>query len=168
MLERSCPMTHREYVISGQIRYLMVDGTDVTASAGDAREPTDTAAGFPRSVRLFAQAVEVARPVELDQRLAPAAGPDLAPGNESMTAQRPTIGRPADQLPFIEDRSGPGHHAGAPLRVPGGILPAVHRRRRQARAREGHVEKGEALVPFGHGPTIAGRTGITLAGVTRA
>lgn len=32
----SCPMTHREYVISGQIRYLMLDGTELIASTGDA------------------------------------------------------------------------------------------------------------------------------------
>jgi hypothetical protein len=32
----SCPMTHREYVVSGRIRYLMLDGTELTASTGDA------------------------------------------------------------------------------------------------------------------------------------
>ena len=32
----SCPLTHREYVASGRIRYLMNDGTEVQASAGDA------------------------------------------------------------------------------------------------------------------------------------
>jgi hypothetical protein len=32
----SCPLTHREYVVSGRIRYLMNDGTEVQASAGDA------------------------------------------------------------------------------------------------------------------------------------
>jgi hypothetical protein len=31
----SCPMTHREYVVSGRIRYLMSDGTDLEAAAGD-------------------------------------------------------------------------------------------------------------------------------------
>ena len=32
---KSCPLTHREYVVSGSIRYLMEDGTEVVASAGD-------------------------------------------------------------------------------------------------------------------------------------
>jgi Cupin domain len=32
----SCPLTHREYVVSGQIRYLMLDGTEIVASPGDA------------------------------------------------------------------------------------------------------------------------------------
>jgi mannose-6-phosphate isomerase-like protein (cupin superfamily) len=32
----SCPMTHREYVVAGRIRYLMDDGTEVHASTGDA------------------------------------------------------------------------------------------------------------------------------------
>jgi hypothetical protein len=32
----SCPLTHREYVVSGRIRYLMTDGTEVEAGAGDA------------------------------------------------------------------------------------------------------------------------------------
>jgi hypothetical protein len=40
--------------------------------------------------------------------------------------------------------------------VPGRILPAVDRRGRQAAAREGHVEEGEAHVPSCHEPTIAG------------
>lgn len=31
----SCPMTHREYVVSGRIRYLMADGTETEAGAGD-------------------------------------------------------------------------------------------------------------------------------------
>ena len=32
----SCPMTHREYVVSGRIRYLMSDGAEVEAGPGDA------------------------------------------------------------------------------------------------------------------------------------
>jgi mannose-6-phosphate isomerase-like protein (cupin superfamily) len=32
----SCPLTHREYVVSGTIRYLMEDGTETVASGGDA------------------------------------------------------------------------------------------------------------------------------------
>ncbi len=32
----SCPLTHREYVVAGRIRYLMTDGTEVEAKAGDA------------------------------------------------------------------------------------------------------------------------------------
>jgi hypothetical protein len=31
----SCPLHHREYVISGSIRYVMDDGATVEASAGD-------------------------------------------------------------------------------------------------------------------------------------
>jgi hypothetical protein len=31
----SCPMTHREVVVSGRIRYLMTDGSEVAAEAGD-------------------------------------------------------------------------------------------------------------------------------------
>jgi hypothetical protein len=31
----SCPMTHREYVVGGQIRYLTDDGTEVVGSPGD-------------------------------------------------------------------------------------------------------------------------------------
>jgi hypothetical protein len=31
----SCPLTHREYVASGRIRYLMEDGTNIEAEAGD-------------------------------------------------------------------------------------------------------------------------------------
>ena len=31
----SCPLHHREYVISGRIRYVMDDGTSVDAGAGD-------------------------------------------------------------------------------------------------------------------------------------
>jgi hypothetical protein len=31
----SCPLHHREYVISGRIRYVLDDGTTVEASAGD-------------------------------------------------------------------------------------------------------------------------------------
>jgi mannose-6-phosphate isomerase-like protein (cupin superfamily) len=31
----ACPMTHREAVVSGSIRYLMDDGTEVVAKAGD-------------------------------------------------------------------------------------------------------------------------------------
>jgi hypothetical protein len=31
----SCPMTHREVVISGRIRYLMTDGTELEAGPGD-------------------------------------------------------------------------------------------------------------------------------------
>jgi hypothetical protein len=32
---QSCPLTHREYVVSGRIRYLMDDGTELEAAAGD-------------------------------------------------------------------------------------------------------------------------------------
>jgi Cupin domain len=32
----SCPLTHREYVVSGRIRYLMADGTELIAEPGDA------------------------------------------------------------------------------------------------------------------------------------
>ncbi|MFQ5968265.1 MAG: cupin [Acidimicrobiia bacterium] len=31
----SCPLTHREYVMSGRIRYLMEDGTELIAEKGD-------------------------------------------------------------------------------------------------------------------------------------
>ncbi|OGO53926.1 MAG: hypothetical protein A2V84_12160 [Chloroflexi bacterium RBG_16_70_13] len=31
----SCPMTHREYVVSGQIRYLTDEGTEVVGAPGD-------------------------------------------------------------------------------------------------------------------------------------
>jgi hypothetical protein len=31
----SCPMTHREYVIAGRIRYLMDDGTEEVGEPGD-------------------------------------------------------------------------------------------------------------------------------------
>ena len=31
----SCPMTHREYVVAGRIRYLMDDGTELIAGPGD-------------------------------------------------------------------------------------------------------------------------------------
>ena len=31
----SCPMTHREYVVSGRIRYLMLDGTEEIGVPGD-------------------------------------------------------------------------------------------------------------------------------------
>ncbi len=31
----ACPMTHREYVVAGSIHYTMLDGSEVTASAGD-------------------------------------------------------------------------------------------------------------------------------------
>ncbi|MDP8905388.1 MAG: cupin [Chloroflexota bacterium] len=31
----SCPLTHREYVVAGTIRYVMDDGSETTASAGD-------------------------------------------------------------------------------------------------------------------------------------
>src|SRR5262245_41021920 len=31
----ACPMTHREYVVSGRMRYLMSDGSEIEASAGD-------------------------------------------------------------------------------------------------------------------------------------
>jgi hypothetical protein len=31
----SCPLTHREYVVAGGIRYLMEDGTETVGSAGD-------------------------------------------------------------------------------------------------------------------------------------
>jgi hypothetical protein len=30
-----CPLHHREYVVSGRIRYVLADGTAVEASAGD-------------------------------------------------------------------------------------------------------------------------------------
>ena len=30
-----CPLHHREYVVSGQIRYVMSDGTDVIGESGD-------------------------------------------------------------------------------------------------------------------------------------
>ena len=33
--EDSCPMHHREYVMSGRIRYRMDDGTEMVAQAGD-------------------------------------------------------------------------------------------------------------------------------------
>lgn len=32
----SCPFTHREYVVAGRIRYLMIDGTEIEAAPGDA------------------------------------------------------------------------------------------------------------------------------------
>ncbi len=31
----SCPMTHREYVVSGRVRYIMDDGTETTGQPGD-------------------------------------------------------------------------------------------------------------------------------------
>jgi hypothetical protein len=31
----SCPLTHREYVVAGSIRYLMEDGTETVGSPGD-------------------------------------------------------------------------------------------------------------------------------------
>src|SRR5918996_3145692 len=32
---KSCPLTHREYVVSGRIRYLTDDGTEEIGSPGD-------------------------------------------------------------------------------------------------------------------------------------
>lgn len=32
---KSCPLTHREYVVTGRIRYLMEDGTEEVGSPGD-------------------------------------------------------------------------------------------------------------------------------------
>lgn len=32
---KSCPMTHREYVVAGRIRYLMDDGSEEIGSPGD-------------------------------------------------------------------------------------------------------------------------------------
>lgn len=31
----SCPMTHREYVVEGRIRYVMEDGAEIIATRGD-------------------------------------------------------------------------------------------------------------------------------------
>lgn len=31
----SCPLTHREYVVQGRVRYLMTDGTEVHGVPGD-------------------------------------------------------------------------------------------------------------------------------------
>ena len=31
----ACPMTHREYVVAGRIRYRMEDGSEMVAGAGD-------------------------------------------------------------------------------------------------------------------------------------
>ncbi|HEY5579145.1 MAG TPA: cupin [Acidimicrobiia bacterium] len=31
----SCPLTHREFVVSGRVRYLMTDGTELEAGPGD-------------------------------------------------------------------------------------------------------------------------------------
>ena len=110
-----------------------------------------------RSVRLRTKAMEVARSVELHERLAPAPGSDLSAGHQDMAADRSTVSRPSGELALIEDRPGPGYHARAPLRVPPRVFPAVDGRRGQARALEGYVEEGEALVPSGrHRPTIAG------------
>jgi mannose-6-phosphate isomerase-like protein (cupin superfamily) len=32
---KSCPMTHREYVVSGRVRYLMDDGSEEVGEPGD-------------------------------------------------------------------------------------------------------------------------------------
>jgi hypothetical protein len=32
----SCPLTHREYVVAGRIRYVMHDGSEIVAEPGDA------------------------------------------------------------------------------------------------------------------------------------
>jgi uncharacterized cupin superfamily protein len=31
----SCPLTHREYVVAGRVRYLMLDGSELIAGPGD-------------------------------------------------------------------------------------------------------------------------------------
>jgi len=94
--------------------------------------------------------------VELDQRLAPTAGANLAARNQRMAADGATVGGSAGQLAFVENRPVASHDACTPLGMTGRVLPAIHRRRGQARARESHVEEGKALVPSGHEPTITG------------
>jgi hypothetical protein len=98
--------------------------------------------------------------MELDERLAATARPDLAPGDQRVPGDRPTVRGVAGELPLVEDRPGPGDDPGAPLRVTRCVLPAIDGRGGHARAREGHVKEGEALVPFGHESTIAGRLGV--------
>lgn len=113
--------------------------------------------GTGRSGRLFRQTVQVARTVEFDERLAAAAGPDLASGDQDVTPDRSAVGRPPSQLALIEGWAGPRHHACAPLRIAGGILPAIDRRGGQGATGERHVEEREAHMSSGHARTIAGR-----------
>jgi hypothetical protein len=106
---------------------------------------------------LFAgEAAQVARAVELDERLAASTGTHLAARDQGVTADGATVGRSARELALIEDRSGACYHPRTPLGLTPRILPAVHRCRRQARARKGNVEKREPLVPFGHEVTLTG------------
>ena len=116
---------------------------------------------------LFAEAVQIAGSVELHERLTPASGSDLTARDQGVAADRPTVGSPSGQLTLIEDRPRSGYDARTPLGVAGSILPAVDGRGGQAGALEGHVEKGEALVPSGHGSTIAGCASETCGPIVR-
>ena len=106
------------------------------------------------SGRRFDQAVQIARPVELDERLAPSTGPDLPIRHDRVARQRSAVGRPAGQLTLVQGRPDAGHDPRAPLAVPLAVVPAVDRRPGQAHAAEGHVEQGKASMTAGHDPTV--------------
>ena len=116
------------------------------------------------SVGVDDQAVQVARAVELDERLPSSAGTDLAVGDDRMSGQRPSVGRPARQLAFVDRRPDPGHDPCAPLRVPVTVVPAVHRGARQVDAAERDVAQREADMIGRHVHTVTGRREVARDG----
>ena len=67
-------------------------------------EPRSTrVARHPRSAGTAVQAAEVARSVELDERLAATAGADLASGDERVPGDRPTVRGVAGEFSLVED-----------------------------------------------------------------
>ena len=120
-----------------------------TASGGPAarRGRSAQACGGGRVV----QSVEVAGAVELDERLASAAGAHLTVGDEGMSGERAAIAclarsaRPL-RLTGADTDDDPGGPLGALLIV----LPEIHGRPGERFSRERHVDQGKSLVPSGH------------------
>jgi probable F420-dependent oxidoreductase len=100
------------------------------------------------------QAVQVARAVELDEGLAPTARADLAVGHDGVPGERPAVGRAPGQFALVDRGSDPRHDAGAPLRVPHAVVPAVHGRARQLHTTERDVAQREADMAARHHPTV--------------
>ncbi len=116
------------------------------------------------SVGVDDQTVQVARAVELDEGLPSSAGTDLPVGDDRMSGQRPSVGRPARELAFVDRRPDAGHDPCAPLRVPVTVIPAVHCRAWQVDAAERDVAQREADMIGRHAHTVTGRREVARDG----
>jgi hypothetical protein len=125
----SCPMTHREYVVSGRIRYLMTDGIETEGKAGDLLFIPPGHRGWvlgdePSTTPHISDTVRILTPSHDSPRQNAAAGRVSSP----QEVERPgrTLRRHALHRPGLRARPGARTPAGLAHGADGGVMSCLN------------------------------------------